>query len=469
MTCSAWGFLWGAPWGAAVGWGEKSSIEPDATILPIPAGCLDADKTARTRVWKQYTNADAATTWGDGIAALLGEAFAELESAASLVAYEHYVATARGVQLEEIGAVVGRSRGPLTVDDDYRLAIIVDAATTYASATAPEIIALATRLAAGLSVSGDVEFLPFYPAAYRIRIPDMSADLFALIQDIMADTPPAGVAAALSTYDTEDNGGWGSTTNPIQDSYDARVFRPDFLSLLDPVSSVQGGSVGAAPAYDPTLGSRLCVRSVPNRLLWTSPADLSATPFTLSMWLQQVTDGTTQFVLQIVETGGTTPSGQVRIESTNEIGFFLDRATVDLSVITSGAPSLVGGWHHVAVTYDNSGTAAGVTIYVDGVAQSVGSSADGSGAFGALDGDWTIGATRVGTSGYDGYVSAVRAHDQELAPLEVLHLVLEETNAAGDFLGPNNEIPIPDLGSWSYSGAVTDVRSPWSYAGQIGD
>jgi len=213
--CSAWGFKWGTPWGASAAWGDRESIEPGADFITISPGCLDTGRTADTRIYQQFRNEDAAVTWSDGIGALLGEVWADVERGVNLVGLERYVATARGVHLDKVGAVVGRPRGSLTDDADYRLAILVDAATQYSSGTPEQVIELATRLVVGIAGVSEVTFQELYPAAFVLTIPDLSADLFELLLDILEDVPPAGVGALLHTYETTATGGWDYSDSAV--------------------------------------------------------------------------------------------------------------------------------------------------------------------------------------------------------------------------------------------------------------
>lgn len=214
-ACSSWGFLWSEEWGASAAWGDRDTIEPNSEYAAIGPGCLDTLRTADTRIWEQFRNEAAAATWSDGIGAVLGLAWADIERAASMVGPERYVATARGVHLNEVGAAVDRPRGSLTEDADYRLAIIVDAATLYSSGTPEQVLELARRLVTGIAGIGDLDFQELYPAAFRLRIGDMDAAIFNLLADILEDVPPAGVGATLATYFTGVQGTFGSASGPV--------------------------------------------------------------------------------------------------------------------------------------------------------------------------------------------------------------------------------------------------------------
>ena len=187
-------------------WGTTETIEPGAPFVPIPPGTLDCLTTAIERLYKQF---EAKPNWS-ALVQVFGESFCDVERQASQINVFRYVLTAEGVQLDEIGYLVQRPRNGLT-DDDYRLAIIAEAASLVTSSTVPEILSIVDVL-----VGGDpgvlVDFQPKYPAAWILCVVPITPVFFDLLVDILSDVPAAGVAALLCTWDPDNYGGWDTTT-----------------------------------------------------------------------------------------------------------------------------------------------------------------------------------------------------------------------------------------------------------------
>lgn len=196
MTSSAWGFEWGeALWGSGASWPS----EPEA----VEAGERDYVQTALDRLWKQL---EGLPNW-TAIMEVMGELLQECESVLAQVAAGRSVGSAVGVQLDEVGALIGLSRGAFTEDDLYRLAIIVDARTTISSTTAPEILEVANRIAPEGAI---VRLRQLFPSSWRLTITDLTATLYQALLVIMADLPGAGKAGLLETYDSAAVGGFAS-------------------------------------------------------------------------------------------------------------------------------------------------------------------------------------------------------------------------------------------------------------------
>jgi hypothetical protein len=80
-----------------------------------------------------------------------------------------------------------------------------------------------------------------------------------------------------------------------------------------------------------------------------------------------------------------------------------------------------GDWHHVAITYDGSGKAAGLTLYVDGEVQSLIVRRDSLAGPVASDEPWRI-AWKPSGVGFEGSLDELRLHDRVLDPDEVAAL-----------------------------------------------
>ena len=195
-------------WFETLYWAQRDGDEGDplAPLVEIRPGELDCTETALRRIWKQF---EGAASW-ETLFGVIGATFQQLELGLGSVDQARYISTAEGQQLDEIGYAVGRSRGALTDDSLYRLAIIADAATLFSSGTTPEVVEITRAL-----LGDGVRVTQYYPAAVVISAPDVETDVFLLLLDVLKeDLLVVGVGGVLETWDSEAVGGWGSTTDP---------------------------------------------------------------------------------------------------------------------------------------------------------------------------------------------------------------------------------------------------------------
>ncbi len=88
-------------------------------------------------------------------------------------------------------------------------------------------------------------------------------------------------------------------------------------------------------------------------------------PFSVEAWIK-TSSATTQVIASKLPNAG---SGWELDVSSGKLLFLLTNSYPSNTIQRSGSVTLTdGNWHHVAVTYDGSSTAAGVTFYEDGVA-----------------------------------------------------------------------------------------------------
>jgi hypothetical protein len=199
---SLWGFLWGTPWGSGTEWGARADPRDDASeLLTLQPGDLDTIDTALARIRFQFTQ----TASHPAFARVIGGAFADLERAMVALERQRYVATASGVWLAEIGALVGLAREGWTDDEDYRLAVVAEALSLITSSTIDEIVDVALRL---LPEGATMAYRDRYPAAWEIAVPDLPAARWGLMLAVLADMPAAGVGAYLTTWPEAETAGW---------------------------------------------------------------------------------------------------------------------------------------------------------------------------------------------------------------------------------------------------------------------
>lgn len=463
-TCGEWGDEWGEfEWGAAKSWGARENGDPADTtslLLPIEPGCLDAMQTAADRIWKQYEGRE---TWAD-IMEIVGEPFAELDVVLGRVDVERYRSTAVGVQLDEIGAVVNRPRGGLLDDELYRLAILVDTASLYASGTIPEILELAHALVGDGHV---ITLDELFPANFRLRITDLETPIFLLLADILSDVPAAGVGSLLSTFAEATVGGWGSVHAYRPAELVAREYDPEMLTMFDPISGGQGVPDGST--YVPAFEARN-YNGTTDHVDWPSVEDLSTeVPLTISAWIRPST--VAAGLANFFNVSNTVPQQSV-IFRRSGAGLQFTRAYSTTGVLRTSSDVLVADtWSHVAAVYKGTGLGADITLFHNGeeVASYV-TTTNSSGTVRSADGLWSIGG-RVDADAqmFAGDVAQVQVWvDRELPATTIRRLWLRGVTG-GSFDGPPADVSIDDPASWdSVTGAIADAVAHWAHAREIG-
>ena len=114
----------------------------------------------------------------------------------------------------------------------------------------------------------------------------------------------------------------------------------------------------------------------------------------------------------------TVPGGALRLDLRD------GSAGVTVSAVTSGQSGLVGGWHHLAVTYDGRGGASaanGITFYVDGVVVPI-AERNNNASYVAME-NWTapleMGCEIVGFQPFNGGLDDVRLWSVVRTPAQV--------------------------------------------------
>lgn len=202
-------FTYGGP--LKLPWG----VDEDGNPLLIAPGDLDTLGTALARLWKQYENStqEPRPNWTK-MMTVIGLVFADVNAQQKDINERRYIGSAFGDTLDEIGALVGRSRGSLASDGDYAKAIRVDAATLFSSGTRPQILEVAGNL---FPNSPTIQIRDRFPAGFDLTITSLTADDIDLFVDIASDVPAAGVGAWIVTY-AEGNAGGHESTRGVTDA-----------------------------------------------------------------------------------------------------------------------------------------------------------------------------------------------------------------------------------------------------------
>ena len=165
--------------------------------------------------------------------------------------------------------------------------------------------------------------------------------------------------------------------------------------------------------------------------------------FSFAFWVKMnnLTPSTTQ---DIISRSATTSTGYRLVQSVatggTEIGLVLETTLTAIVVETDAG--IGSGWHHVAVTYDGSVQASGVTIYVDGVAVNTHTNNDNLSESIFVPANFYIGKHRTG-----GYV-----FDGSLDNVMVFRRLLSESEVSGLYADNNpSEYAIMDIGDFEIS------------------
>lgn len=189
--------------GPLIPWATRESTLPGAPFVPIPAGQLDAVRSAVARLWKQF---EQQPNWTD-LMSILGQAWRDIDAQQGQVRVQQSVANAEGVQLDLIGELVDVRRNGLA-DPEYRTAIKVQVQTLIGSGTPEQVVAaVATIVGAGQAVT----YTELYPATFLVEVEQMTPDQLVVLLSLLCDVPPAGVSALLGASDLGLSPGWGYT------------------------------------------------------------------------------------------------------------------------------------------------------------------------------------------------------------------------------------------------------------------
>ena len=140
--------------------------------------------------------------------------------------------------------------------------------------------------------------------------------------------------------------------------------------------------------------------------------------FSISCWFKRLGVSSSEY---FVSKFNSTPVGWgLRLESTGEIGMLLYTASNNEATVQTIDTFDDGNWHHVVATMSGSGTAAGTTIYVDGVSKSLTIIEDTLTNSISNDGPLNIGAMTNGSSEFGpGNILDVTIYSKEISIAEV--------------------------------------------------
>jgi len=198
-------------------------------------------------------------------------------------------------------------------------------------------------------------------------------------------------------------------------------FFPNMDTLLDPISGELGVADGTT--YDAVLDARV-FDGLTDRIDWPSISDLGGgQPFSYACLLQLDSLPHTERILQVAQAGAGTQGVIVQVYATGDVRFQVIYTGTNLTVDTAVGALTVGPESLLTVTYDGSGLAAGVAIYIDGLVRAPVFGTDGTLAQAAAAGLWSLGGSTLGdTLNFDGTMRDARGWNRVLTAAEVYNL-----------------------------------------------
>lgn len=166
-------------------------------------------------------------------------------------------------------------------------------------------------------------------------------------------------------------------------------------------------------------------------------------PFTLACWMKTSSD--TIFGTLMSKYDGTAKRGYLLLTTdAGDLRFLLRSTTtnqIQLDLLSTTKDVVDGAWHHIVATHSGSGTAAGVTMYVDGVAYSMSTLNDNLTTTTVNASNFNIGINDDSANPYNGELDEVAIFDTELTAKQVARLYYTGlgylTGYAQDVLGLN--------------------------------
>ena len=324
--------------------------------------------------------------------------YAEVVAVSRQVEIGYDIDTAVGLQLDVLGASLGQAREAMA-DERYRRALRVQRAILSSGGTRSALVSTWNVWTTYALTS----FHPAPPGDVWITGHAEREDEILLARYLQRAAAGGVIVNGYVVAPTE-------TMLIGVHSFDSIAdvgFHPDLDTLLDAFSGVLGTASGTT-----VIAGVRTFDGAADLLSYASPIDLTSSPFTFSIWFRPVAIVGTGYAIEIRGTGSTLAIG-FRFEAGGvdpRIALQIGRATTSLLRRSADQSGLTAGvWHNIVCTYDDSGVAAGVSLYLDDVeVASYQATTDGSGAFDQAELGWTIGNRASASNGLNGDVRDLR-------------------------------------------------------------
>ena len=362
--------------------------------------------------------------------------YAEVVAVSRQVEIGYDIDTAVGLQLDVLGASLGQAREAMA-DERYRRALRVQRAILSSGGTRSALVSTWNVWTTYALTS----FHPAPPGDVWITGHAEREDEILLARYLQRAAAGGVIVNGYVVAPTET---MLIGVHSFDSIADGLRWKPPMETLVDPISGITGTETGT-PTYDTAADARIFDLSSTDELRWASPADLSGSPFTLSLWVQldaYSAGGHTLFAIE--SSAGGYGCWFFVTGGSERLYFTIDYDTTDLVRMSEVVAIEGSAYHHVLVTYGGGAGAAGVNIYLDGTELAYLTTTDGVGTPDPLDGDWLLGHPVSGSTAWDGGIrGAPRLWDRVLTADEIL------TVYSG--YDPDDYVAIEDAGVTDYS------------------
>lgn len=180
-------------------------------------------------------------------------------------------------------------------------------------------------------------------------------------------------------------------------------------------------------------------------------------PFTVSLWFRQVAGTSTQHLIGNIPAASPNAGWEINTQGTSvELLICNDYATGKYLLATTAAVVELNTTYHLVVTYDGSGKAAGVHIYLNGLSQTMTVASDALESLSSATTSPVLAGARYGGSDYfDGAIAYVQVYgDVDLTPAQVTYLY-----GLGPVSSSGTSITFTGVGQFGKLSPVTEMAA----------
>ena len=212
-----------------------------------------------------------------------------------------------------------------------------------------------------------------------------------------------------------------------------------------------------------TAGADAYLKVADNASLSFDDSDDKA--FSISAWIYLDDISATRPIVAKWNQGSTTREYALYVDTNGAVNFALydESASAELVRKTANSTVSTATWYHVLVTYDGSGTGAGIKIYLGGTSKTL--TADDTGTYVAMENaaePLTIGYYQVGSNKFfDGRMTEVAIWSKELSQTEINQVY--NKGCPVSLLGCNSDASSNLVAWWRLGGDNRDALNASSF------
>ena len=176
--------------------------------------------------------------------------------------------------------------------------------------------------------------------------------------------------------------------------------------------------------YGPTPGSR-SFNGTTDRIDWTSVANLTNSPITISAWVYNSGAGaTSDYIINIHPTGDAAFGIVFYLYDVNLVGF-IRNGTQPYTWATGQFANWTNSWHHVLVTHDGTYDYSKIHIYLDGIESVLYANQQNGSAESTMAGSWSVDGRKFDDiRNFNGRISQVGVWNRVLTSTEITNLAI---------------------------------------------